>query len=85
VTHPADIQNMPMSSTESVGTVICTAVLEHVPDPAARARDEPRAQARRSSILSVPFLAPIHEAPHDYVRYTRCARLDRAGFRAASF
>jgi len=56
----------------SVDVVLCTEVLEHVPDP-QRAIDEmyrvlvPGGQL----LLTTRFLFPIHDAPHDYFRFTK--------------
>ena len=52
--------------------VLCTEVLEHLPEP-QRAIDEmyrvlePGGQL----LLTTRFLFPIHDAPHDYFRYTK--------------
>jgi len=57
---------------ESFDVVLCTEVLEHVPDP-QRAIDEmyrvlvPGGQL----LLTTRFLFPIHDAPHDYFRFTK--------------
>ncbi|MFD1298902.1 class I SAM-dependent methyltransferase [Lysobacter gummosus] len=51
--------------------VICLEVLEHVPDP-QRVLDEISRVLRSGGVvwLSMPFLYPIHDAPHDYQRFT---------------
>lgn len=52
--------------------VLCTEVLEHLPEP-QKAIDEmfrvlePGGQL----LLTTRFLFPIHDAPHDYFRYTK--------------
>jgi SAM-dependent methyltransferase len=56
----------------SFDVVLCTEVLEHLPDP-QRAIDEmyrvlvPGGQL----LLTTRFLFPIHDAPHDYFRFTK--------------
>lgn len=55
----------------SVEAVVCTEVLEHLPDPRGALREISRVLAVRGSLLfSVPFLHPIHPDPRDYGRYT---------------
>jgi SAM-dependent methyltransferase len=52
-------------------TVLCTEVLEHIPDPAAflaRAHRCLRPEGRL--VLTVPFAARWHFIPHDYWRFT---------------
>jgi SAM-dependent methyltransferase len=52
-------------------TVLCTEVLEHVPDPAAAARELARVVAPNGVVLlTVPFLHGLHEVPRDYFRFT---------------
>jgi SAM-dependent methyltransferase len=71
VDHLADIQHMPVIGSESVDSVICTEVLEHVPRPRDALREIMRVlKPGGMLILSVPHLSPIHEAPNDYFRYT---------------
>ncbi|MET0411881.1 MAG: class I SAM-dependent methyltransferase, partial [Polyangiaceae bacterium] len=67
VTHIADIQNMPVIATGSIDTVICTEVLEHVPAPWDALKELERVlKPGGTLILTVPYLAPIHEAPNDF-------------------
>src|SRR6476660_4442754 len=57
---------------ETFDVVLCTEVLEHLPEP-QRAIDEifrvlvPGGQL----LLTTRFLFPIHDAPHDYFRFTK--------------
>lgn len=68
----ADIQEMPVIGDGSIGTVICTQVLEHLPRPWAAAREISRVlEPGGALILSVPHLSLIHEAPNDFFRFTR--------------
>ncbi len=55
-------------------TVILSDVLEHVPDPQALWREIARLLAPGGKLLlNLPFLYGVHEAPHDYGRYTEHA------------
>lgn len=68
----ADIQDMPVVATASMGSVVCTQVLEHVPRPWEAMAEIARVlQPGGYLILSVPHLSVMHEIPHDYYRYTR--------------
>jgi SAM-dependent methyltransferase len=64
--------------------VVCDYVIEHVPDPERFLRSLGDViEAGGVAYLEVPFLQPLHGAPHDYTRWTRAGfRLlaDRAGF-----
>lgn len=67
-----DIQDMPEIADSSMGTVLCTQVLEHVPRPWKAMQEISRVlEPGGYLVLSVPHLSVIHEAPHDYYRYTR--------------
>lgn len=56
----------------SVSSILCTEVLEHLPEP-QRAIDEMFRvlQPGGTLLLTTRFLFPIHDAPHDYFRYTK--------------
>ena len=59
---------------EVFDTVLLTDVLEHVQDPVSLWKEMARLLKRGGKlIVGVPFLYPIHEAPHDYCRYTEHA------------
>ncbi len=50
--------------------VLCTEVLEHVPDPAACVREAARLLPRGGvMVASVPFLYPVHPDPQDCHRF----------------
>jgi ubiquinone/menaquinone biosynthesis C-methylase UbiE len=53
-------------------TVLCTEVLEHLPEP-QRAIDEMHRVLKPGGelLLTTRFLFPIHDAPHDYFRFTK--------------
>jgi len=53
-------------------TVLCTEVLEHLAEP-QKAVDEMYRVLRPGGelLLTTRFLFPIHDAPHDYFRYTK--------------
>jgi SAM-dependent methyltransferase len=57
---------------ECVDVVLCTEVLEHLPEP-QRAIDEMFRVLRPGGtlLLTTRFLFPIHDAPHDYYRFTK--------------
>lgn len=56
----------------SFDCVMCTEVLEHVRDPDALIAEMFRVLRPAGSLLvTVPFSARVHHAPHDYSRFTR--------------
>ena len=65
---PAD--ELPVAG-ESFGVVLCTQVLEHVPEPAAVLAECHRVlQPGGMLALTVPLLWELHELPYDFYRYT---------------
>ena len=52
--------------------ILCTEVLEHLPEP-QKAIDEMFRVLKPGGtlLLTTRFLFPIHDAPHDYFRYTK--------------
>jgi SAM-dependent methyltransferase len=51
--------------------VVCTQVLEHVPDPRAVLGELARVLAPGGHLwLTAPFVGELHEEPHDYFRFT---------------
>lgn len=68
----------------SIDAVILKDVLEHISDPQAALAQIARAlRPGGKLVLWMPFLYPIHDAPHDYQRFTIHAMttyLDHNGF-----
>jgi SAM-dependent methyltransferase len=68
--------------------VLCTEVLEHIPDPLQALTEYQRVlKAGGKLFLTTPFFNPLHEIPHDYYRYTPFAlryMAEKAGFRMES-
>ncbi len=51
--------------------IVSSEVLEHLADPARAAHEMVRVlSARGTLVLTTPFVYPVHEAPHDYQRFT---------------
>jgi SAM-dependent methyltransferase len=69
----------------SIDSALCTEVLEHCPDPLSLLAEVHRVLKPGGSLLvTVPFLWPLHEVPHDWCRYTPFALrqlLETGGFR----
>ncbi|HEX5353770.1 MAG TPA: class I SAM-dependent methyltransferase [Rhodanobacteraceae bacterium] len=66
----ADGAQLPFSD-ESFDTVLLLEVLEHVARPADVLCEIRRVLGPDGTLLlSMPFLYPLHDAPHDYQRYT---------------
>lgn len=65
--------------------VLCTEVMEHVPEPAAFLKEINRVMKPGGIlIMTTPFLVPLHEEPYDFYRYTKHGikhLLLQAGFR----
>lgn len=72
-------------SDEEFDMVICTQVLEHVPDPLLLIKEMARVCKRGGAvIISLPFVYPEHEQPFDYFRFTRFGiteLLEKAGMK----
>lgn len=67
-----DVQKLTEIEDASFETVFCSQVLEHVPRPWEAISEFARVlRPGGRLILTVPHLSVIHEAPHDYYRYTR--------------
>jgi len=80
----ADAAELPFVA-DCFDAVVCTEVLEHVPEP-RRVLSEAHRILRPGGrlLLTVPFLYPIHAYPYDYGRYTDSywqTALRAAGFR----
>jgi SAM-dependent methyltransferase len=79
----ADAARLPLLKA-SVDAVCCLEVLEHVRDPYAALAEFSRVLKPGSTMLfSMPFLYPIHDAPHDFQRLTEYGL--RRDFDAAGF
>ena len=58
-------------ASEYFDTVLLLEVLEHIENPSQALSDIARVLKYNGKlILSVPFLYPVHDAPHDYSRWT---------------
>lgn len=66
----ADAANLPFV-TASADAIICLEVLEHMRDPHAALHEFFRVlKPKGVLVFSMPFMYPIHDAPHDYQRLT---------------
>ena len=79
----ADAARLPFGDA-TFQTIILLEVLEHVAHPDLVLREAQRVLAPGGTLLmSMPFLYPLHDAPHDYQRYTApgmAFALRQAGF-----
>jgi ubiquinone/menaquinone biosynthesis C-methylase UbiE len=79
----ADAVRLPFAS-DRFDAIICSELLEHVPDPRIVVREIHRILKPGGQFLAcVPFMNRIHQDPHDYGRYTDLfwtEALDDAGF-----
>ena len=68
----------------SVDTVLGLSMLDHFPEPGPLLAEAHRVlRPGGMLILEFPQMVPLHDEPHDYLRYTRCGavwHLERAGF-----
>jgi len=66
----ADVTKTPLQA-ESVDCILCTEVLEHLPNPQECA-DEIYRLLREDGVVfaSVPFFYPVHADPYDFQRFT---------------
>jgi len=66
----ADAHDLPFED-ESFEVILCTEVLEHLHSPHIAISEMRRVlKVGGELILSTRFVFPIHDAPHDYFRYT---------------
>lgn len=57
---------------ESLDAILCTEVIEHVPDVASFLQDLNRVLRKGGTlILTVPWAARVHHQPHEYARFSR--------------
>jgi len=57
---------------EAFDIVLCTEVMEHVPEPQKMLREIRRVlRPGGMAIMTTPFMVPEHEQPWDFYRYTR--------------
>lgn len=79
-----DGKNIPFENNR-FDYVLCTEVMEHVPEPAEFLKEIHRIMKKEGIlIMTTPFLVPLHEEPYDYYRYTKHGirhLLTNAGFR----
>lgn len=71
VTYISNAMDMKIILGDVYDTAICFEVLEHVPNPFMAVGEINRILKKNGILLiSVPHMWPIHEAPHDYLRFT---------------
>jgi len=69
-TYVCDITSIPVESNR-FGVVVCTQVLEHLPDPLGALKELARILKPGGELfLTTNLLFPIHGAPYDYFRFT---------------
>jgi SAM-dependent methyltransferase len=83
VTYVCDLSELPVEDAR-FDIVLCTQVLEHVPDPVAVLTELHRVLRPGGTLwISCPFFYEEHEAPFDFFRYTRFGlrrALEQGGF-----
>ncbi len=66
----ADAHTLPVPD-ESFDMIVCSEVLEHLYDPARAVREMHRVlRPGGTVVLTTRFMFPVHDAPHDYFRFT---------------
>ena len=71
VDYLCNVESMDSVPDESFDSAMCINVLEHVPNPGVAAKEIARIlKPNGVLIVFTPFLARIHEEPHDYYRFT---------------
>ena len=87
VDHVADLQDTRLPDAQ-YDTIICTQVLQHLPEPARAIGEIARMlKPGGKAILAVPHLVWLHNEPHDYMRFTGHGMkflLEAAGLRSVS-
>lgn len=69
--HAVDLNGPLPFDDGAFDTIVLSDVLEHLAEPSLLWREMARVLAPRGHVLlNTPFLYGIHEAPHDYARYT---------------
>lgn len=69
--HLGSVEDLKGVGEETIDVVLCLEVLEHVARPEAAAAAIRRVLKPGGLLIgSTPFLLGIHDAPHDYYRYT---------------
>jgi SAM-dependent methyltransferase len=80
----ADLTQRLVFDDEYADTVVSFQVMEHIPEPDIFLSECHRIlKAGGILFITVPFMWHVHEAPHDYFRYTRHGleyMLEKAGF-----
>lgn len=86
VTYVCDLGAIPVEAAR-YDLVLCTQVLEHVPEPGQVLAELFRVLKPRGQLwLTVPFFYEEHETPYDFYRYTQYGLryvVERAGFQIA--
>jgi len=69
-TYVCDVKSIPVESNR-FGVVVCTQVLEHLPDPLGALKELARILKPGGELyLTTNLLFPIHGAPYDFYRFT---------------
>ncbi len=72
VNYEMDAHDLTALGENIYDVVLCSEVLEHVPDPGKVLEEVWKVLVPEGKLLlTVPFLSWLHEEPHDYFRFTR--------------